>query len=147
MKQLLFSILFLGLFLNGTSQEESLRNKLLEVYSADITNGILENCQKKKYYSNLIFHSYSLSKFKKEKTDASAQIITSLNYKNSDGTITVLNPKKILEMINNGSFNIMRVKLARDLKKSKSFILGSTSHIITLFSQEYINNITKKQKC
>ena len=146
MKKLILSILFLGLFLIGTSQE-SLKNKLLEVYSAEITNGILENCQKKNYYSNLIFHSYTLIKFKKEKKDASAQVIKSLNYKNNDGTITVLSPKKIIEMINNGSFNIMRIKLPRDLKKSTSYILGNTFHSITLFSQEYINNLTKKQKC
>ena len=146
MKKILLSILFLTLFLLGSSQD-SLRTKLLEVYSVENTNAITSNCQQKNYYSNLIFHSYRITNLQKIKKGNTATILNSVKYKNIDGTFSKLTPEKVIEMIDNGSFNILRAAIPRKLKQSTSFILGKTKKIITLFSQEQINSLTKKQKC
>ena len=107
MNKILFSIIFIAISVIGISQN-SLEDKLLEVFSKNQTKLILEDNQQKEYYNNMVFYSFSLEKNNSNKINhLKLDILNTVELKNIDGTISTITPKQLIESINNGTFNIL----------------------------------------
>jgi hypothetical protein len=134
MKKLLISFLLIAFSLIGISQN-SLENKLLEVYSEKQTKLILEDVQQKKYFNNIVFNSYKVEKITNPKIKKQAFVVlNTLDLNNMDGTITTLTPNEMLESVNKGTFNILRLRIERDLNEPKIYLLGNTNHTLKISS-------------
>lgn len=108
------------------------------------TNAILKNDQQRKYYNNIIFNSYKIEKIESSKLKKqNFVVLNSLEIKNSNGSLTSVNPKEVIESIENGTFNILKYRFERDLKVNKVYLLGNTSHILKISS---FNALSKLQK-
>ena len=134
MKKLLISFLLITFSSIGISQN-SLEDKLLEVYSIKQTKLILGDVQQKKYFNNIVFNSYTIEKITNLKVKKQPFVVlNTLDLNNMDGTITTLTPNEVIESVNNGTFNILRLRIERDLSEPKIFLLGNTNHTLKISS-------------
>jgi hypothetical protein len=141
MKKLLISFLLIAFSLIGISQN-SLENKLLEVYSEKQTQLILEDAQQKKYFNNIVFNSYKIENITNPKIiKKSFVVLNTLDLNNIDGTITTLTPNEILESVKKGTFNILRLRIERDLNEPKVYLLGNTNHILKISSFKTLSKL------
>ena len=143
MKKTVFTLFLISLSFIGISQS-SLEDKLLEVYSAERTTFILEDAQQQKYFNNLVFNSYAIAET--EVTNGKKQgykVLNSVEIQNTDGSTTVLSAKELIETVNNGTFNILKLKVQRDFYKTNIYLLGNTNYTLRINSYQ---SLTKQQK-
>lgn len=141
MKKLVWIFLFLLTSSLGFAQD-LLKDKLLEVFSVEKTNLILEDVQLKKYYTNLVFNSFTVKKISSPKLKKqNIQTLNSFELKNKEGSFTTLTPKQLVESVENGTFNILKLKIERDYSKSNLFLIGNTGYSLTVISQQVLSKL------
>lgn len=141
MKKLVWIFLFLLTSSLGFAQD-LLKDKLLEVFSVEKTNLILKDVQLKKYYTNLVFNSFTVKKISSPKLKKqNIQTINSFELKNKEGSFTTLTPKQLVESVENGTFNILKLKIERDYSKSNLFMIGNTGYSLTVISQQVLSKL------
>lgn len=124
---------------------DSLKTMLLDVYSQDRTSEILNDSQKKKYYTNLLFHSFKTESIPAGKPiNPKLIVLNSVTYKNIDGTYTTLSPKTVVNQLKNGTFNILKAQIQRDYSATNSYVLGDTRVVLNLYSYTYLTELQKK---
>ncbi len=144
MKNLIIALGFILTYSVSFSQD-ALENKLLEVYSVEQTESILSDSQKKKYYNTVVFKSFQINKISKEKAkNLKYKTLNTLELKNLDGSITSISPEKIVESFVDGTFNILRLNIERDLKDSRTYFLGNTNYYIRISSLQAISQLQKQ---
>jgi len=144
MNKLFIAFLFIISSTIGISQN-LLEGKLLEVFSKEQTKLIIEDSQQKKYYNNMVFNSYSVEKITSSKIKPqNFDVLSSLELKNIDGTITTVTPNELIESVNNGTFNILKLIIERDYHESKVYLLGSTNHLLKIKSFTTLSKLQKK---
>lgn len=143
MRRLILFLLALNL-VSFTTNDKDLRSKLLEVYSLNQTEQILQNKDQKKYYIALIYKSYHLSEFDSKENKNDFEVLTSVTSKHKNGDKEKIASTRIIEMISNNTFNPLKLNLNRELDKAKSYLLKNTNQILTLYSQNRINKIAKQ---
>lgn len=144
MKKLLILFILIAFSTNVFSQK-SIEIKLLEVFSPEQTRFILADKQQKDYYTKVINNSYSLVEVNSNKLkNLNFNTLTSVDVKNIDGTITTLSPKELIQSINNGTFNILKLRIDRDLKNKKVFLLENTNYIFSINSFNSLSKTIKK---
>lgn len=143
MRRLILFLLALNL-VSFTTNDKDLRSKLLEVYSLNQTEQILQNKDQKKYYIALIYRSYHLSEFDSKENKNDFELLTSVTLKHKNGDKEKIASTRIIEMISNNTFNPLKLNLNRELDKAKSYLLKNTNQILTLYSQNRINKIAKQ---
>ena len=71
-------------------------------------------------------------------------VLSSLELKNIDGTITIVTPNELIESVNNGTFNILKLIIERDYHESKIYLLGNTNHLLKIKSFTTLSKLQKK---
>ena len=144
MNKLFIAFLFIISSTIGISQNH-LENKLLEVFSLEQTKLILEDKQQEKYYNNMVLNSYSIEEINPSKIKLqNFDVLSSLELKNIDGTITIVTPNELIESVNNGTFNILKLIIERDYHESKIYLLGNTNHLLKIKSFTTLSKLQKK---
>ncbi|MEN8927536.1 MAG: hypothetical protein ABF242_03980 [Flavobacteriales bacterium] len=137
--------LFLILCSSYGISQNNLKEKLAEVFNEDRVNSILEDAEEKKYYNNLVFHSFHLEKVEGNKIQKGGFTkITTLELLNNDGTLTAITAQELVESINDNTFNILRLKLPRDFKNANFYLLGTTNHVLKIKSHTFLTKLQKK---
>lgn len=144
MKKIITAILIIAC-VSYSFTSDSLKTMLLDVYSKERTSEILNDTQKKKYYTNLLFHSFKTESIPVGKPiNPNLVVLNSVTYKNIDGTYTTLSPKTVVSKLKNGTFNILKAQIQRDYSATNSYVLGDTRVVLNLYSYTYLTELQKK---
>ena len=83
-------------------------------------------------------YGYELIEYADEKMN-DFQKITSVQLTNVDKTTTVIDCNQLVQSIQNGSFNILRLKLEYDRNSPTYYTLGNTGKVLMLHPTDHIN--------
>ena len=142
MKKISF-ILLLCILFSFSNESKELQSKLLEVYSKEQVNTILKEENRKKYFQALVFKSYYVEDLGAKDFPENYPIINEVEI-SKNGLIKKITTKQLLEKIKDGSFNILTLKLERDIDKTRSFRLGNSKQVFHLLSHNQINKLAKQ---
>jgi len=145
MKKYVLSIIVLSFSVLSIGQA-TLKEKLNEVYSQARVKDILEDEQKKKYFTNILFHSSEIISVPLHKLKPNSfPVLNSINLfeKNSVNKKPV-DISEIIELYENGSFNILLVDIQREMEETLRFRLGKTNKILVIYSYDYLTKLQKK---
>ena len=93
----------------------------------------------------MVFNSYSIEEINPSKIKLqNFDVLSSLELKNIDGTITIVTPNELIESVNNGTFNILKLIIERDYHESKIYLLGNTNHLLKIKSFTTLSKLQKK---
>jgi hypothetical protein len=122
--------------------QASLQKKLKEVFTQDKVTAILENDSKKQYYENVMFNSYEIKTIDTIKASISnmseLKIITIVD-RNSKTVTENGSSADILELINNGEFNILLTNVKRNYSQKTYYQLKNTSKVLVVYSHQDIS--------
>ena len=127
--------------------QETLKEKLNQVYSVEKTESILKDAQKKKYYNNVFFNSFSIISVSANKLKPNSfPVLNSIKMRVKNSTLTTdVEVSKIIELIESGKFNILLTDIQRKMGTPLRYRLGNTNKILTIYSYDYLTKLQKKK--
>lgn len=140
MKICIISLFFLsGSFFLSAQDKSKTQNQLLNVYSENTVNTIMNSDSKLKYYDFLLHKSFQIVDYGQTEKLNGIPVLSHLSKKNGSG-VTLVNAEDVVTEYNNGTFNILSYDLERSYNTAKYYRLGSSTYVITLYSLNTFKN-------
>lgn len=145
MKNLVLAILSTFLLFSGFTSEDKLGLFLSEVFSEEQVKEIIADPQLNKYYTNLLFHSFSIEEVPIEKgslTNLTSQ--SEFSFVNKNGSITTISAEEVKQLIETNTFNILKFQLPREFDQPTTLLLGDTRTVLQISSYSHLSKLQQK---